>query len=63
MHVYLQTIFSFFKIFTFQIFRIFVFVNMGPHIGAILSTRPRGLDDLLDLLPDETNIALWIMAM
>ncbi len=25
--------------------------------------RPRGIEALLDLLPDETNIALWIMAM
>ena len=27
-----------------------------------LNKRPRGRDDLLDLLPDETNIALWIVA-
>ncbi len=25
--------------------------------------RHRGLDTLLDLLPDETNIALWILAI
>ena len=32
-------------------------------ICQILNKRPRGLDALLELLPDETNIALWIMAM
>ncbi len=25
--------------------------------------RSRGLDDLLDLSPDETDIALWIIAI
>ena len=31
-------------------------VTFNEHI------RSRGLDVLLDLLPDETNISLWIMA-
>ncbi len=31
-------------------------------VVSVCNKRPRDLDDLLDLLPDETNIALWIMA-
>ncbi len=30
-------------------------------MGVKYNKRPRGLGDLLDLLPDETNIALWIL--
>ncbi len=42
--------------------------KVGKPIGDPVDTgcpnkRPRGLDTLLDLLLDETNIALWIMAM
>ncbi len=35
------------------------------HDNCILrqNKRPGGFDDLLDLLPDETNIDLWIMEM
>ena len=29
----------------------------------IENRKPRGLDTLLDLLSDESNIALWILAM
>ncbi len=33
------------------------------HAALKYNKRPRGLDDLLDLLPDESNIALWILAI
>ena len=44
-------------------YRFLIFPPYGPTLRKTKNKRLGGLDALLDLLPDETNIALWIMAM